>query len=472
MATIYKPYPHQQQAYEFCMSHKHCALLLGMGLGKTVTTLTVLAEHLWDDFTVKRALVVAPKNVAETVWAQECRKWEHTKNIRCSLIAGTAKQRSAALHANADLYIIGRDNLVWLMDQLGGKLPYDMVILDELSSFKSQSTKRWKCIKKAIQSVPYVIGLTGTPAPNGYLDLWPQMYLLDGGERLGRTVGQYRDRYFSAGAHKGHIVYEWRLRMGAQSAIDRQLKDLCLSIKNPDWPEPIYNTIPVKLDAQARKRYDTFKREAVIPLLQSGGEFKELDPNNPEELRQMTSAIRGDMAASLAGKLLQMADGAVYDDEHNVVPIHDAKLDALAEVVDTSAGNNLLVFWAYKHDRDRILARFPKARVYAGAQDVEDWNAGKIEMLLCHPASTGHGLNLQYGGHIIVWFGLPWSLELYQQANARLPRPGQKETVIIHHLVAQGTLDERVMDVMRGKNATQEALLDALRGYFEKEETT
>ena len=186
----------------------------------------------------------------------------------------------------------------------------------------------------------------------------------------------------------------------------------------------------------------------------------------------MTSAIRGDMAASLAGKLLQMADGAVYDDEHNVVPIHDAKLDALAEVVDTSAGNNLLVFWAYKHDRDRILARFPKARVYSGAQDVEDWNAGKIEMLLCHPASTGHGLNLQYGGHIIVWFGLPWSLELYQQANARLPRPGQKETVIIHHLVAQGTLDERVMDVMHGKNATQEALLDALRGYFEKEETT
>ena len=439
--------------------------------GKTVTALTVLTEHLWDDFTVKRCLVVAPKNVAETVWCQECRKWEHTKDIHTSLIAGNADQRRKALYyTDADLYVIGRDNLVWLMELTQGTLPFEMVVLDELSSFKSQSTKRWRCIRKAIQKVRYVIGLTGTPAPNGYQDLWPQVYLLDGGERLGRTVSEYRSRYFAPGAHKGHVVYEWKLRPGAQAAIDRELRDLCLSIKNPEWPEPVYNVIPVKLDASARKRYDKFEREGVIPLLQEKTGFTELDPKKPEELAKMTSAIRGDMAATLAGKLLQMANGAVYDDQRNVVEIHDAKLDALAELADVSAGNNLLVFYAYEHDKQRILARFPKARVYSGAADVEDWNAGKIEMLLCHPASTGHGLNLQYGGHIIVWYGLTWSLELYQQANARLPRPGQKETVVIHHLVAEGTLDERVMNVMRGKNATQDALLNALRQYIEKEE--
>ena len=467
---IYRPYPHQQLAYDFCLKHERCGLFLGMGLGKTVTALTVLAERLWDEWTVKRCLVIAPKNVAETVWGQECRKWDHLTGIRTALMAGTAEQRRRALHAEADLYIIGRDNLVWLMDELGGKLPYEMVIIDELSSFKSQSTKRWRCLRRAIQDVRYVIGLTGTPAPNGYLDLWPQVYLLDRGKRLGRTVSEYRSRYFSMGAHKGHIVYEWKLRPGAKASIDRELRDLCLSIANPEWPEPVYNEIPVHLDARARKRYATFEQEKVIPLLQSKSGFRELDPRKPEELAKMTSAIRGDMAATLAGKLLQMANGAVYDDERNVIPIHEAKLDALGEIVDTSAGNNLLVFYAYEHDKQRILERFPKARVFSGPKDAEDWNAGKIEMLLCHPASAGHGLNLQYGGHIIVWYGLTWSLELYQQANARLPRPGQKETVIIHHLIAQGTLDERVMRVMREKNATQEALLGALRGYINKEE--
>ena len=431
----------------------------------------MLTERLWDEFTVRACLVIAPKNVAETVWAQECAKWGHTKGIRTSLMAGTAVQRRAALHTPADLYIIGRDNLVWLMDELGGVLPYDMVIIDELSSFKDQSTKRWRSIKKAIQQVRYVIGLTGTPAPNGYLNLWPQIFLLDGGKRLGRTVSRYRERYFAMGAHKGHIVYEWKLRPGAQAAIDRELRDLCLSIKNPNWPKPVYNTIHVKLDKAARKRYDTFEKDKVIPLLRKKDGFTELDANDPEALHKMTSAIRGDMAATLAGKLLQMANGAVYDDEHNVVPIHDAKLDALAEIVDTSAGNNLLVFYAYEHDKERILKRFPKARVFSGVADTEAWNRGEIPMLLCHPASAGHGLNLQFGGHIIVWFGLTWSLELYQQANARLPRPGQKETVIIHHLVAEGTLDERVMSVMAGKDATQEELLNALRGYINKEET-
>ena len=468
MATVYKPYPHQKQAYDFCLAHEHCGLFLGMGLGKTVTALTVLTERLWDEFTVRTCLVIAPKNVAETVWSQECAKWEHTRGIRTSLMAGTAAQRRAALHKPANLYIIGRDNLVWLMDELEGVLPYDMVIIDELSSFKSQSTKRWRSIKKAIQKVRYVIGLTGTPAPNGYLDLWPQVYLLDGGRHLGRTVSEYRSRYFTMGAHKGHIVYEWKLRAGAKATIDRELRDLCLSIANPDWPEPVYNPIRVKLDREARGRYEKFERDKVIPLLKQKDGYAELDVNDPEALHKMTSAIRGDMAATLAGKLLQMANGAVYDDERNVVPIHDAKLKALEEIADTSAGNNLLVFYAYEHDKQRILEKFPKATVFSGVADAEAWNRGEISMLLCHPASAGHGLNLQFGGHIIVWFGLTWSLELYQQANARLPRPGQKETVIIHHLVAEGTLDERVMSVMAGKNATQEALLNALRGYITK----
>jgi len=470
MATEYKPFRHQQLAFDFCMEHPHCALFISMGLGKSATALTVLTEHLWNDFTVRRALVVAPKNVALTVWRQECLKWEHTKAIRTSLVAGTAEQRRRALRADADLYILGRDNLVWLMDELGGSLEmFDMVILDELSSFKSQSTKRWRCIRKAIQSVRYVIGLTGTPAPNSYLSLWPQVYLLDHGERLGRTMSEYQSRYFTMGAHKGFVVYQWNLRPGAKAAIDRELKDLCLSIKNPDWPEPVYNVIPVALDTAAKKRYDRFEKDGVIPLLQKQTGFEELDPKKPEELAQMTSAIRGDMAATLAGKLLQMSSGAVYDDERNVVPIHDAKLDALAELVDTSAGNNLLVFYGYQHSRDRILARFPKARVYTGEADIEAWNRGEVEMLLCHPASVGYGSNMQEGGHLMVWFDLTYSLEMYAQANARLNRPGQKETVVIHHLVAQDTLDERVMQVLRSKAATQDALLEALRRYAEEE---
>jgi hypothetical protein len=271
------------------------------------------------------------------------------------------------------------------------------------------------------------------------------------------------------GAHKGNIVYQWNLRPGAKATIDRELRDLCLSIRNPDWPEPVYNVIPVRIDATARKRYDKFEKEGVIPLLQRGDKFKELDPKKPEELRQMTSALRGDMAATLAGKLLQMSSGAVYDDEHNVIPIHDAKLDALAELVDTCAGNNLLVFYGYQHSRDRILARFPRARVYEGAADIEAWNRGEIEMLLCHPASIGYGSNMQSGGHLMLWFDLTYSLEMYAQANARLNRPGQKETVVIHHLVAEGTLDERVMQVLRSKAATQDALLEALRRYAEEE---
>jgi len=358
------------------------------------------------------------------------------------------------------------------MDELNGELPFDMVIPDELSSFKNHTSKRWKAIAKAIQNVPYVLGLTGTPAPNGYLDLWAQIFLLDGGKRLGRRITEYRERYFRPGAHKGHIVYEWKLRMGAKETIDRQLKDLCLSMSAKDWldlPPIIYNTIPVAMDAKARKTYDTLEKEKVIPLLQQAGQFEQLDPYKDEDLEKMTSAIQGDTAAAIAGKLLQMANGAVYDDERNIVPVHDAKLDALAEIIDTNPNENLLVFYNYQHDKDRILARFPKAREFSGPEDVVEWNKGNVPILLCHPASCGHGLNLQHGGHIIVWFGLTYSLELYAQANARLPRPGQKQSVIIHHIVCRDTLDEQVMAALQEKNETQNGLLQALKGYLKKE---
>lgn len=471
----YTPMRHQKIAYDFCMKHERAGLFIGMGLGKTVVSLSVFSTYKWDTFTVKKALVIAPKNVAQNVWAQECTKWDHTQDIRCSIILGTLKQRRAALEKDADLYIINRENVVWLLEELKGDLSmFDMVIIDELSSFKSPSAKRWKALKKAIRPVRYVLGLTGTPAPNSYLDLWPQVYLLDNGARLGRTITDYRTRYFSMGAHKGHIVYEWKLRIGAQDAINRKLSDLCLSMSAEDWldlPPIIYNTVPVQMDKASRLIYERFKDDKVIPLLTEGKGYKMLDARNPDEVELMTSTIMADTAAVVGGKLLQMANGSVYDDGKSVIPIHDAKLDALAELADINVGNNLLVFYAYQHDKERILERFPQAVEFSGPQNVVDWNDGKIPMLLCHPASTGHGLNLQRGGHIIVWFGLTWSLELYQQANARLPRPGQKESVIIHHLVCMDTIDEQVMAALSDKNAGQKTLLNALKGYLTKEDT-
>lgn len=433
----------------------------------------MIRELIQDEFFIKKVLVVAPKNVAENVWAQETRKWDELRGLRCSVISGTEKKRIKALNTPADIYVLGRDNVVWLYDHYGEKnWPFDALVIDELSSFKNHSSKRWKALKKVAPLHKVVWGLTGTPAPNGYLDLWAQIFLLDGGERLGKRVGDYRMRYFSPGAHKGHIVYEWRLRMGAKETIDRKLKDLCLSMSAEDWlklPPVIYNTIPVSMDTKARATYDKLKSEKVIPLLQKETGFEQLDPHNAEDLAQMTNVIQADTAAAVAGKLLQMANGAVYDDERNVVPVHEAKLDALAEIVDTNPGENLLVFYNYQHDKERILAKFPKAREFDGPQVVEDWNAGKVEMLLCHPASCGHGLNLQHGGHIIVWYGLTFSMELYAQANARLPRPGQTQSVIIHHIVCTDTLDERVMAVLKEKTEVQDGLLKALKGYLRKE---
>lgn len=420
----------------------------------------------YEEFAIRNALVIAPKRVAEDTWSREQAKWEHLKHLKVVKVMGTKDKRLAALKEQADIYIINRENVEWLVETLGTRWRFDAVVIDELSSFKSAKSKRWKALRKVIFGSRYVYGLTGTPASNGYLDLWPEMYLLDHGERLGKTLGAYRSTYFNPGAHKGHVVFEWRLKPGARERIDAKLSDICLSMSKEDWldlPERTYNTIPVQLDSKARKLYDQFKRDKLLPLVH------EHEKLAVAQGMDYDTAVVGDMAAQVSGKLLQMANGAVYDDDGEVFHIHDAKLDMLAEIADTSAGQPILVFYNYKHDLKRLQERFPDAVKMGGEDVISAWNRGEIPMLLCQPASAGHGLNLQDGGHIIVWFGLTWSLELYQQANDRLHRMGQRSAVIVHHLVAEDTIDEKVMAALTAKDATQKGLLDALKQYLQEE---
>ena len=420
----------------------------------------------YEEFAIRKALVIAPKRVAEDTWSREQAKWEHLKHLKVVKVMGTRDKRLAALKEQADIYIINRENVEWLVETLGTRWRFDAVVIDELSSFKSAKSKRWKALRKVIFGSRYVYGLTGTPASNGYLDLWPEMYLLDHGERLGKTLGAYRSTYFNPGAHKGHVVFEWRLKPGARERIDARLSDICLSMSKADWldlPERTYNTIPVQLDSKARKLYDQFKRDKILPLVH------EHEKLAVAQGMDYDTAVVGDMAAQVSGKLLQMANGAVYDDDGEVFHIHDAKLDMLAEIADTSAGQPILVFYNYKHDLKRLQERFPDAVKMGGEDVISAWNRGEIPMLLCQPASAGHGLNLQDGGHIIVWFGLTWSLELYQQANDRLHRMGQRSAVIVHHLVAEDTIDEKVMAALTAKDATQKGLLDALKQYLQEE---
>lgn len=420
----------------------------------------------YEEFAIRKALVIAPKRVAEDTWSREQAKWEHLKHLKVVKVMGTKDKRLAALKEQADIYIINRENVEWLVETLGTRWRFDAVVIDELSSFKSAKSKRWKALRKVIFGSRYVYGLTGTPASNGYLDLWPEMYLLDHGERLGKTLGAYRSTYFNPGAHKGHVVFEWRLKPGARERIDAKLSDICLSMSKEDWldlPERTYNTIPVQLDSKARKLYDQFKRDKLLPLVH------EHEKLAVAQGMDYDTAVVGDMAAQVSGKLLQMANGAVYDDDGEVFHIHDAKLDMLAEIADTSAGQPILVFYNYKHDLKRLQERFPDAVKMGGEDVISAWNRGEIPMLLCQPASAGHGLNLQDGGHIIVWFGLTWSLELYQQANDRLHRMGQRSAVIVHHLVAEDTIDEKVMAALTAKDATQKGLLDALKQYLQEE---
>ena len=443
----YTPHSYQQRATDLVVSKKSVGLFLDMGLGKTVITLTAVNELIYDRFEVSRVLVIAPKRVAEDTWTREHKKWDHLRELRISKVLGTAAQRLRALEQDADVYVTGRDNVVWLVDHYSKKKhwPFDMIVIDELSSFKNPQAKRFRALRKILGVTQRVVGLTGTPSPNGLMDLWAQVYLLDRGERLGRTIGVYREKYFRAGARNGYVVYKWEPLKGAKEQIEEKISDICVSMSAADYltlPERIDNVIPVKLTDAEMELYKRMEQDQLLQIEDSD-----------------VVALN---AAAVMTKLLQIANGSVYSMDGTVVNIHDAKLEALQEIIDTT-DSPVLVFYSFKHDLDKILEAVSGARVLNGLEDIRDWNDGKVRVLLAHPASVGYGLNLQEGGHTIVWYGLTWSLELYQQANARLYRQGQEKPVIIHHLIAEGTVDEQAMAALQAKDTSQAALLAALK---------
>jgi len=451
----FQPHKYQEYAIQRILDTPAIGLFLEMGLGKTVITLTALDILLYDMFEASKVLVIAPLRVAEDTWSRESQKWDHLKHLRISKILGSRKQRELALKAEADLYVINRENVEWLVSYLGSDWDFDVVVIDELSSFKSNSAKRFRALRRVRPMIKRIIGLTGTPTPNGLMDLWSQIYLLDQGERLGKTITGFRDRYFIPGARSGHIVYDWKAKKESEEAIFERISDICVSMKAEDWiemPERIDRVIPIKLSDDARTKYRRLERDLLLPMVDAD--------------------IVANTAAVLSNKLLQLANGAAYDERRGVQEIHSAKLDALEDILEAANGHPVLLFYSYKHDLERIQRRFPQCRVLRkgvdGSRDIAEWNDGKIELLAVHPASAGHGLNLQDGGNVIVWFGLTWSLELYQQANARLYRQGQKRSVIIHHLVAEDTIDEEVMEALQAKAEGQEALMAAVKARIEK----
>lgn len=451
MSSIYHPRPYQQFATDMIIKKKALALMLDMGLGKTVITLTAINDLMYDYLEISKVLVIAPLRVADTTWPDECRVWEHLRHLRIAKILGDVTNRKKALSENADIYVINREQVSWLVGIYGSKWPFDMVVIDESSSFKSSKSKRFKDLRKVRPFMKRIVELTGTPAPNGLLDLWSQIYLLDMGERLGKTISEYRRRYYTPGRGNGMVTYEWNLNEGDDEVIFKKIEDICVSMKSEDYltlPEVVYNVIPVKLKANELKLYKQLEKDMVIDL--QGQELVALS------------------AGALSNKLLQMANGQVYTDEHKVLRIHKAKIEAMYDIIEANEHKNLLVMYWFNHDLDQLKGAFPYARVLKDSQDIRDWNAGKIRMLLMHPASAGHGINLQRGGHIVVWFGLTWSLELYQQANKRLHRSGQAKNVFIHHLVAQGTIDEEVMSALSSKDAGQRKMLQAIKARIEK----
>ncbi|WP_238858958.1 DEAD/DEAH box helicase [Clostridium sp. YIM B02569] len=445
----FKPWDYQKYAINHVIDHNAAGLFLDMGMGKTVSSLTAIDNLLFLGDTNK-VLVIAPKRVAEDTWSTEVEKWDHLKNLRISIILGTPKQRDEAVRKDADIYFTSRDNVVWLVDNYFKTWKWDTCIIDELSSFKSSKAKRFRALKKVRPYFKRIIGLTGTPAPNSLIDLWPQLYLLDGGQRLGRTITGYREQYFVPGDRNQHIVYNWNLKEGAEDAIHNKISDICISMMAKDYldlPERIDNKIYVDLPKSAKAKYKELEKDLIIQL-------------DGEDITATNAAV-------LTGKLLQIANGAIYSEDHEVVEIHEQKLNALLDIIEAANGKPVLVFYSFKHDLSRIMKTLKdsklKGQALEGQEDIKKWNNGEISILLLHPASAGHGLNLQYGGNIVVWFGLPWSLELYQQANARLHRQGQKETVIIHHIIAKNTVDEDVIKALSSKEINQNVLLEAVK---------
>ena len=448
---------YQRFCVEFIEAHPQCGVFLDMGLGKTAIALTAVSHLLYDSFEVSHVLIIAPLRVARDTWIAELDKWEHLVGLKLERVLGTPKERIAALSRRAELYVINRENVEWLVRHYAGrKLLFDMLVIDELSSFKNSGAKRFLALKKVLPQFSRVVGLTGTPAPNGLEDLWPQIYLLDRGTRLGRTMRSYLDLYFDT--PNSWTPYRREPRPGAEEAIYRRIGDICVSMRATDhlrMPERVDNVVELSLSAREEKLYRRMERDMLLPY--ADGDVLALN------------------AASLAGKLLQLANGAVYDEFHNVRVIHDRKLDALEDLIEAANGKPVLVMVNYRHDLARIRQRLgtysPEnpggVRELKTAQDMADWNAGRIPVAATQPASTGHGLNLQHGGSTIVWFGLNWSLELYEQANARLWRQGQKNTVVVHHLVVKGTMDEQVMRALRDKAADQNALMAAVKAKIQ-----
>ncbi|WP_303408448.1 MULTISPECIES: DEAD/DEAH box helicase [Bacteroidales] len=453
----FEPHPYQRRAIDWVLSHPRCGLFMEMGLGKSVCTLTAIQE-LKDDLMVGRVLVIAPKKVAESTWSDEAAKWDHL-DLTVSVVMGTPAQRREALRADADLYVTGRDSVVWLEGLKAGKErpAFDMVVIDELTSFKSSGSQRFKAMKRLLPSVVRVVGLTGTPAPNGMLDLWAQIYCLDGGERLGRFVTKYREKYFNSIIHNNIPIKTWP-KPGAAEEITAKIADICFSMKAADYldlPPVTFTDVAVRLDNTVAEGYRRFERDRVAVF------------------RQATTdgVVTAQNAAALVNKLAQYANGCVYDEEGGEVEIHRAKLDMLMELVEKAA-SPVLCFYAYRHDLRRIMGAAPKGlrvRAYEGDADLKAWNAGKVDLLLAHPASTAYGLNMQSGGHVIVWFSTGWNLELYQQANARLHRQGQTVPVSVHNLVATGTVDERMCDALRGKTENQDSVVRRLAMQIAKD---
>lgn len=445
------PHAYQQYAIQHIETHKEAALFLDMGLGKTVIALSAIWDLAFDFFEVSKVLVVAPLRVARDTWPAEIEKWEHLKYMTYSVVVGTEEERRQALLKKALVYIINRENVDWLVSKSGVPFRFDMVVIDELSSFKSHTSKRFKSLLKVRPRIKRIVGLTGTPSGNGLMDLWAEFRLLDMGKRLGRYISHYREAFFEPDKRNQMMVFSYKPRPGAAKEIYQLIGDMTISMKSLDFlpmPKLIMNEVHVKLSPAERKVYDELRKKMALSI-----EGKEIDAAN---------------AAALSGKLLQMANGAVYDDDHKPIRIHDRKLDALEDLVEAANGKPILIAYWFKHDLARMKERL-SIREIRSSKDITDWNEGKISVAAIHPASAGHGLNLQAGGSVLIWFGLTWSLELYQQTNARLWRQGQKHTVIIEHIVTEGTIDEQVMRALQSKNKTQEALIAAVKANLKGE---
>ena len=444
----YAPHQYQEYATNFILSHPTSAIFLNCGLGKTIITMTAINELMYNSFEVGKVLVIGPLRVGN-VWREEIKKWDHINHLRISVAIGSESERLTAFRQSADIYYINRENVQWLIEKSGVPFDFDMVVIDELSSFKSGQAKRFKSLVKMRPRVKRIVGLTGTPSSNGLMDLWAEFRLLDMGERLGRYIGQYRRAYFVPDKRNGEIIYSYKPLPGAEEAIYKRIGDITISMKSADYlkmPKCVINEVPVWMEPHQKDLYDQLKQEMVISLKES-----EINAAN---------------AAALSGKLLQMANGAVYDGMGEPFFIHDEKLNALEDLIEGANGKPVLIAYWYKHDLDRIKARFDVREIKTD-RDIADWNAGGIPVAVIHPASAGHGLNLQAGGSTLIWFGLTWSLELYQQTNARLWRQGQTDTVVIHHIITRDTIDEDVMAALRKKERTQASLINAVKARLE-----